>query len=225
MHCTQCGVEAVEGAVFCHQCGARLAGSEETSPAEAPGAESTPAAKLTPVQRFAAPLKARDGDDDDAEDVLWQGQYSKLAMVSSWIGAGVFSVALAIAGFAFGFTTTGWLVALCAIALAWILLFTRLLYRQLSIHYYLTNQRLIHETGLLWREIDRIEAIDIDDVASHQGPMERLLGVGTIRIKSSDQSTPEFDMVGIEDSRKVAAMIDDVRRDERRKRGLHIETV
>jgi hypothetical protein len=77
----------------------------------------------------------------------------------------------------------------------------------------------------LWRETDRIEAIDIDDVSFSQGPVERMLGVGSIRILSSDQSHPTMDLPGIENVRAVASLIDEVRRQERRKRGLYVESV
>ena len=69
------------------------------------------------------------------------------------------------------------------------------------------------------------ETIDIDDVTVQQGPVQRMLGIGTVKMTSSDRTTPEFVLVGIEDVRKVAAMIDEARRNERRKRGLHIEAV
>lgn len=218
MHCTQCGADAAEQAVFCHRCGANLASGKLADEAAHP--------ESTPKQRFAAPLKSRDAEgDDDAEEMLWQGQYSKLAMVGAWIAAGAITVGVLIAGVVANFSGTAWLIALGGALLVWAVLLLRLLYRQLSIHYYLTNQRFIHESGLLWREIDRIEAIDIDDVTFHQGPIERMLGVGTVRLLSSDQSTPEYDLIGIEDVRNVATMIDEVRRQERRKRGLHIEAV
>ena len=46
-----------------------------------------------------------------------------------------------------------------------------------------------------------------------------------IIIRSSDSSHPELVMSGIGDVRKVADLIDDARRAERRKRGLHIESI
>ena len=98
-------------------------------------------------------------------------------------------------------------------------------YRRMSVHYKLSNQRLQHENGLLWRTVDRVELIDIDDVTYRQGPVERLLGVGTIVIASSDTTNPELQLPGIEHVSKVADMIDDARRKERRSRGLHIESV
>lgn len=207
--CRQCKTEALEGAVFCHQCGAPLGDLSRD---------------LSAKQRFAAAL-AGDRGDDDSERVLWEGKYSPRAMVGTWITAGVGTLAVLVAGLALGWTGRTWMWAMLAIVAAWVALGVWLLYRQLSVRYFLTSQRLLHERGLLWREIDRIEAIDIDDVVFHQGPVERLLGVGTVRIRSSDQTTPEFAVVGIDDVRNVAAMLDEVRRQERRKRGVHIESV
>lgn len=97
--------------------------------------------------------------------------------------------------------------------------------RMLSDHYELTSQRLKHRTGILFRKIHRIELIDIDDVMFEQGPIQAMLGLGAINLQSSDSSHPELCLQGIEDVRRVADLIDDARREERRKRGLHIEAV
>jgi len=51
------------------------------------------------------------------------------------------------------------------------------------------------------------------------------VGVGTIRIVSSDRSHPDFSLPGIENARRVAEQFDDARRAERRRRGLHIEQI
>ncbi len=75
------------------------------------------------------------------------------------------------------------------------------------------------------RVTDRIEVIDIDDVTYEQGIVQRMLGVGTIRMSSSDRSHPELVLSGIDGVERVADMIDDIRRKERRKRGLHIEAI
>lgn len=182
------------------------------------------AGEPSPRERFAARVSG-DSNGGDAEQVLWQGHFSKLAMIGAWISAGVFTVALLIIGAVFSFTTQAWMFTLLAIAAVWTVLLLRLLYQQLSVRYMLTNQRLVHEHGVLWRKIDRIEVIDIDDVTFTQGPIERTMGIGSVKVTSSDQSTPEFSLVGIEDVRDVAAMIDNARRQERRKRGLHIESV
>jgi membrane protein YdbS with pleckstrin-like domain len=209
MNCPVCNQETIDEASFCHHCGAQLG-------------ESPP--EPTPRQKFQA-AAGDNPDDDPPERELWQGSYSKLGMIGSWVGAAVFSVAMLLLAALASFSGRAWLISLALIGLVWICIVLRLLYLQLSRHYYLTNQKFTHERGLLWREIDRIEAIDIDDVSFSQGPVERMLGVGSIRIMSSDLSHPKMDLPGIENVRVVASMIDEVRRQERRKRGLYVESV
>lgn len=207
MNCTNCGSEAISEAAFCHQCGNRLA------------------AKTSGEDPRSMLQNAIHSDDDEPEEELWQGQFSKRAMIGSWITAGVFSIALLSTAAVSSLTGKGWGISLVVIICVWVGLLARLFYRQLSEHYYLTNRRFIHERGILWRVIDRIEAIDIDDVSFQQGPVERMLGVGAIQVRSSDNTHPEMQLLGIEKVREVAEMIDEVRRQERRKRGLHIEAV
>ncbi len=216
MKCPACAAELPADAAFCHRCGASLA--------PAPAADAAPGDRPKVRRGAPLPMAARD-PGDDAEDVIWQGQFSKLAMLGAWIAGGAFTIAVIVAGFLAGFTQGAWLIAGGVIVLVWAGLILRLLYLQLSLHYYLTNQRFIHEHDLLWREVDRIESIDVDDVAVQQGPVERMLGVGSIRLRTSDVTTPEFTIQGIENVRQVASMIDDARRKERRRRGMYIESV
>jgi uncharacterized membrane protein YdbT with pleckstrin-like domain len=111
------------------------------------------------------------------------------------------------------------------IALLWIYAVGVFIVRRLSVHYTLTNQRFLHESGLFTRTTDRIEVIDIDDVTFRQGMIERMLGVGTIQLDSSDRTHPRLVLAGIDNVKVVSGMIDDVRRKERRRRGIHIEQV
>ncbi len=207
MNCQHCGAAVVEDAAFCQSCGEPL-----SELAEMPGKE-----------RFVAAVRRQ--SDSDHEETLWQGHFSKFAMVGHWVGAAVLSIAIFVVALVWQFSGQAWGIALAIVAALWIVLALRLLYMQYTVRYELTNQRLIHERGLLWRHIDRIETIDIDDVTFQQGPIERMFGVGTLRLVSSDRSTPEFHIVGIEDVRNVATTLDNARRVERRKRGLHIESV
>ena len=94
----------------------------------------------------------------------------------------------------------------------------------MGILYRLTNQRLIHERGLLSRQTNRIDVIDIDDVSFEQGMTDRMLGVGTIKISSTDHNEPILVLQGIDGVRAVADQIDQARRHERLRRGMHIET-
>jgi membrane protein YdbS with pleckstrin-like domain len=212
MKCQHCGTEVATNATFCQSCGKPLA--TVAAPAPPPTAGK---------QAFQNAMSPRGADDPDVS--IWEGSYSKLAMIGWWLAAVGLTIGVVVLGLVAGFEPRSWGIAITVAVAIWIGLLLRLVYMQLSIHYTLTSQRFIHERGLLWRQQDRIETIDIDDVSVTQGPVERMLGVGSIRIASSDRSTPEFFLVGIEDVRKVAGMIDDTRRNERRKRGMYIESV
>ena len=210
MRCPECAADLVPDAAFCHRCGAQAGDSSQPD---------------SPQQRFQAASERNRGEEDEPEQELWQGKFSKLAMIGLWVGAAVFSLVMLVVALALGFGSTGWMATLGGIFLIWAGLAARLFYRQLGEHYFLTNRQFIHEKGLLWREIDRIETIDIDDVSFQQGPVGRFLGVGTICVRSSDQTHPTIELLGIENVREVAGMIDEARRQERRKRGLYVEAV
>jgi len=97
--------------------------------------------------------------------------------------------------------------------------------RQMNVHYRLTNQRFVHQTGIFRRVTDRIELIDIDDITFAQGMIDRLVGVGSIHISSSDRTHPKLVLAGIEDVTRVAGLIDETVRAERRRRGLFVEHI
>ena len=182
------------------------------------------ATHAAPKERFEQAAASKQATEEEHEDELWQGTYSHLAMVGVWITGAFGSLGAIAISFIAGFGSS-LLWILLGILLVWVVLVGVYLYRRWSVHYTLTNQRLIHEKGLLWRTSDRVELIDVDDVTFTQGPVERLFGVGKILISSSDRTTPELYLPGIEQVREVADQIDDARRKERRSRGLHIEAV
>jgi membrane protein YdbS with pleckstrin-like domain len=221
MNCRQCGVDVVEDAVFCHVCGAdlRLATHQQdhelagdAAPARAPGAA------LREKSRQAA------GEIGRTERELWQGGFSPKAMAGKAVAAAVATIVAMGAAMAVG-EAVAWWIALSVIAVGWLYLVGELAYRRLSVHYRATDQILFHESGILWRTTDRVELIDMDDISFRQGIIDRMFGVGTVKISSSDVSHPVLELVGIDDVREVAARLDHARRDERMRRGLHIESV
>ncbi len=165
-------------------------------------------------------------DDYEPEEELWNGGYSAKAMVGTWLLIAILSVATLILPHLvqiFGFLT--FLPSLGVIFLVWVVGAVVYGWRRFGVHYELTSQRFIHQTGILTRDTDRIEVIDIDDVSFTQGPVQRMFGVGRITVTSSDRSHPLLHMIGIADVKSVAGLIDDVRRKERRRRSLHIEAI
>jgi uncharacterized membrane protein YdbT with pleckstrin-like domain len=208
MLCPTCSSEAPAGSTFCPKCGAPLGGS--------PAAAATGADKLRAAQASAAAA------GNDAEQTLWHGRYSPKAMYGSWMLA----IAVTIAGIVAGvFFPPAWIAVAIGVPVLWLALLLVLTYRLLSATYTLTTQRLIHTSGILLQRANRIETIDIDDVTYVQGIIERLFGVGTIKLLSSDTSDPTLELRGIGSVQHVANLIDNARRDERRKRGLYMEKV
>ena len=194
--------------------------SDETHPKDESGPE-------TAAEKLRQAKAARDVDDD-TESFLWEGAYSGRAMTGQWVGMAVISVLLLIVWLSLGFlrgSGLAWTLLVVVLLVGWGGTWLLMMYRKLSYKYELTTQRFKHRAGILTRVSDRIEVIDIDDVTYRQGPIQAMLNVGDITISSSDSTHPVLIMKGIEDVKAVSDQIDNVRRAERRKRGLHIEAI
>lgn len=173
-------------------------------------------------------INDNDLDDSDVERLIWQGGYSFKSMLGAFLGAALVTALMLIAVNkiqALHDNRTVWTTMAALISMIWTGLFLVAVYRKLARRYEITTQRLIHRSGIFLRQVDRIEMIDIDDVTYRQGPIQALMNVGTIQLLSSDTSHPKLMMPGISRVDKVANMIDDARRMERRKRGIHIESI
>lgn len=203
MRCPSCQAEVPAESAFCSQCGEKLAAA-------------APADRL---KKSAA--DARDAKTEPDQH-LWHGSFSPKAMVGYWVLAALISLIAIVVGI---FIPPAIFLAIVVAAAIWLGLVVWLFYQRFSVEYELSAQRFIHRYGILSRVTNRIEVIDIDDVQVVQSFIERMLDVGTIRILSSDTSDPVLVMPGIDRVNQIATLIDDTRRAERRKRGLHIETV
>ncbi len=231
MQCTQCGREFPNDAAFCPYCGERVAATLRSGGASvAPANAEQPSASAAEIPSHpsvaAEKLKqepTRFGSKDPTEEELWNGAYSPKALLGPFILVDLI-VAAALVGVALYWNQpSGWIAFAAGSALVYFALAITVLYRRITVHYRLTRFRLFHERGVLSRVIDRIETIDIDDVTVRQGPIERMLGIGTIAIASTDRTEPMLYMRGIDHVTAVADLIDSTRRAERQRRGLHLE--
>lgn len=160
------------------------------------------------------------------ERSLWKGGYSPRAMYGTWcIAVVVTIVALVLVALYASEQRIVWLITGAAILFGWCFVIGLYIYRRLGMHYELTTQRFVHQNGILVRRTDRIEVIDMDDISYTQGIVQRMLGVGTITITGSDRSHPQLVIHGIDRVPEIASLLDDVRREERRRRSLHIESI
>lgn len=181
-----------------------------------------------PIEKFSNVTRsAREAAISEPEQTLWSGRYSPKTMIGTWLALVLLSTAIPLLLLFSPFRSQPyvWMLVTVMIFAGWLWAASIAAVRMLGDHYELTSQRLKHRTGILFRKVHRIELIDIDDVMFEQGPIQAMLGLGAINLQSSDTSHPELCLRGIDNVRRVADLIDDARREERRKRGLHIESI
>ena len=252
MKCPSCGAEVVEGSAYCPQCGARLSGANAGPKSNNPGFHGNAGSQpdtgqpVSPAKSASAGSSAhREPEDlyqtppaegprfiqpptsqpaDEGEQELWRGGYSGKDMYEAWTLYALLS--LVLLGLCIWVQQSWfWWVSVVVIVVLWLRGVLVVLYRKLSVSYRLTTRRFFHEKGILRRVTDRIELIDINDITVDQKLINRLVGVGTIKITSSDRTHPVLILPGIKDARRVADLIDDARLKERRRRTLHMEQV
>jgi len=150
------------------------------------------------------------------EETLWQGSPSSTLLIGHI--AGIVFVLIAIpllARFfasgmqvdkagemkAFGWWATAILVAIQLIALlvAWIQLRGTM--------YRVSNQRVIVEQGVFSKTVDEIDLRYIDDSAFTQTLADRILGIGSVTLISTDKSSPRYVLRSIKNPRDVRELI------------------
>jgi PH (Pleckstrin Homology) domain-containing protein/zinc ribbon protein len=221
MKCPVCHAEAAADSSFCPHCGATLPrmdgggkGKPTSAPSDVPPGESGAGGAFGGRRRAVT---------DVPEETLWEGSYSPKAMLGPVLGCAAASLALLVFAVAI---PHGWrIVPVGLLVLVWIALAARLSAKRLGIHYKLTNQMFYHRRGVFTRTTNRVEAIDIDDVAYRQNLFNRMVNVGAIKISSSDRTDPELWIEGVDDVQEVAQKIDKARRAERLRRGVSVEAV
>lgn len=86
--------------------------------------------------------------------------------------------------------------------------------------YRLSSQRLRIETGILSRTFDDLEIYRVKDITLSQPCIQRLVGLGTVRMVTSDVSHPVVELPAIRDPQVVRDLIRDAVEKMRRERGV-----
>ncbi len=81
--------------------------------------------------------------------------------------------------------------------------------------YFLTEEKLLIETGVLSRKEEEIRLYRIMDITMKRSLGERIFNLGTIHCCSADKSTPEFNIRRIKNPAKVKNMLSDMVEAER----------
>ncbi len=202
MKCRQCAAEIVEESAFCNRCGAEQAVRGPLDPRPGAGAEPPP------------------------EETVWRGRYSARADLHLWLLWVVWVGVVIAAHVLFVTASTTWttltFLALGLFPAAWIAV--RTLLRKLSVRYRLTNQRFFRQRGILSRHHDELELIRVDDIEVTQNLVQRLFGVGTVTIVSTDATHPRLPLEGIREPLETKEKIRTLVR-ARRSRTTFLETL
>ena len=236
MKCPSCSTEVVKKSIYCHKCGERLdlSGEPKTPSAPPRSMVDTPRnssrgekdpAEQTANERLRDAINSTRNNNDAAEEELWEGGYCGKAMMGSWLLGFLATIGLLVLAVVIWSSAVLWWIVLAVVVLIWGYLFVVFARRRLGVHYRLTSERFFHEKGILVHTTDLIEVIDMDDITYSQTIIDRLFGVGTIRVVSSDRSHPDLAVPGIAGVKDVAAKMHEARHAERIRRGLHIESI
>jgi hypothetical protein len=216
--CPFCAEDIRREAIKCRYCGEFLHGDRRQTQA-----------KYGPPE---AEDEWEDIEDEEVDeeiepdsDVLWFGRPSVFAMVGTLIKMGVF-IALCWAAFAYPVTKVvtyiprltiapdpltrieGWidlgalgLIGAANLALAWKLISLK------SIYYEVTPDRIEWRRGVFDRRVDNIDMFRVIDLKLRRSLLECILGIGTVRLVTKDDSDPHFDFVKVRDCRYLYDVI------------------
>ena len=73
--------------------------------------------------------------------------------------------------------------------------------------YFLSNDRLFMQTGMLNMKMEEVLLYRVSDIGVHVSLWQRLFGVGTIVIHSSDKSAPHLELKNIREPLVVKELI------------------
>jgi len=176
----------------------------------------------------ASRLQPSDPSRQEPEKDLWTGRtnwkhFLGRILLLILINIAIATLLLWVAGTSESFARgTAWRWILAVIALTAVVGGGPILWRILSLRYRLTTERLFIERGILSQTIDQTELIRVDDVRLEKSLTDRLLGLGSIALVSTDSTDNKVRMDGIRDPEAVSESIRDRMRALRR-RSLFVE--
>lgn len=195
---------------------------ESSGPPHDPPA-ATEAGRTRRESRFPVPEELQSDQPPPAEETLWVGRTHWKHYGGSIAAVAVGALVLLIGGTAwFGSASLPYTAAVIVLAvLAQVIRIAAVI---LGTRYRLTTERLFVERGLIRQTIDQTELIRVDDVRVRKLMVDRILGLGSIDVLSTDQTDPRVVVTGVAEAEKVAEMIRQHMRALRR-RSLFVENL
>jgi len=143
------------------------------------------------------------------EKTLWQGSYSSKAMAGAWVLSGLLFIVCSIVVLVILDSWAWKATLLCLSAAPGVYCFLVAWYRSLTLYYAITTRRLVCRSGLIDLDTERVALMSITDVSCRQRGLDRIFGIGSITIQSTDTTDPVFTMSGVEDVQNVLKILDE----------------
>jgi len=178
----------------------------------------------------------------DEDDLIWFGRPSIFALTGTLLKTGLF-ITLCWAVYTYPVTHVvtyipnakagpellaqieGWidLATLGLGALALLVAMCKLIALK-SIYYEVTPDRIEWSRGIFDRQVDNIDMFRVIDLKLRRSLLECILGIGTIRLTTKDDSDPQFDFVKVRGCRYLYDAIKKAGLEADKKRGvIHLE--
>jgi uncharacterized membrane protein YdbT with pleckstrin-like domain len=150
-------------------------------------------------------------DPEPGEQVFFHGHPCWRSLLRFYV-KGI--AAAAIAGIATGLLTraisgsveAGWVALVVLVAFVLVLLVGLL--RRMRTTYTITSRRLTIETGLVARDLRETRLERLQNVASRQSLLERVLRVGTVDFDTAGGSGYDFAFHGVENPKQIVRTVD-----------------
>jgi membrane protein YdbS with pleckstrin-like domain len=162
-----------------------------------------------------ADLAQNEGRPDRGAEIeetdVWWGSYSGRTILPGFLICLSLTVLLLILDWYLG---TWWRrsdlissTVLSLIGALWFFQVTRCVYRMIAVNYRLTCRRLLYTRGFKLPDCHAIELVDVAEVWSVRGPLERLLGVGRIYVGAREAKSAPLVLDGVLAPDRVARLI------------------
>jgi uncharacterized membrane protein YdbT with pleckstrin-like domain len=106
---------------------------------------------------------------------------------------------------------TSWVVAVVLAVFAFGLI--RGLLRRVRTTYTITDRRLTIERGLLARDLHETTLERVQNVASRQSLLQRVLGIGTVDFDTAGSAEFDFSFSGVEHPRRIVRIVEEALRE------------
>ena len=149
-----------------------------------------------------------------AEETLWHASPSWLLLLGKLIWLAIVAIALPLllhyanAQLKLDDQTIRVVRWIIAAIIVWRIVSVAIAYARIrSTLYTVTSQRVIIETGLAEKKVEDIDLRYVDETHFGQRIVERMLGIGSVTIVSSDKVAPQYMLRGIRDPRGLRELI------------------